>query len=267
MAKLVMAVGVPHGPMIPWQVANEPGKHAAEALMNDVRQQLEAVEPDVIIETTSDHFSNFSFSHLSQFCLGIVDEAEGPVETYCPMPRKVLKGHPELGKALLTYGLRSGFDLAAAQELRLDHSVLVPLHFLTPDMNVPVVPLYTNGLVPPLPQTRRCYNLGRMIRRFIDDWDSNLRVAFVASGVFSLEIGGPNFGRVDEEWTTAVRSMLEGARHESLIRRATEPRMLAAGNVSGELLNWITMAGTLNGAKPVFMDTERGRGYAVWKLD
>ena len=45
MAKLVMAVGVPHGPMIPWQVANEPGKHAAEALMNDVRQQLEAVEP------------------------------------------------------------------------------------------------------------------------------------------------------------------------------------------------------------------------------
>ena len=42
MAKLVMAVGVPHGPMIPWQIANEPGKHAAEGLMKDVREQLEA---------------------------------------------------------------------------------------------------------------------------------------------------------------------------------------------------------------------------------
>ena len=267
MAKLVMAVGVPHGPMIPWQIANEPGKHAAEGLMKDVREQLEAAEPDVIIETTSDHFNNFSFQHLSQFCVGVVDQAEGPVETYCPMPPQVMKGHPEMGKALLTYGLRSGFDLGVAQELRLDHSVLVPLHFLTPNMEIPVVPLYTNGLVPPLPQTRRCFNLGRMIRRFVEDWDRDLRVAVVASGVFSLEIGGPKFGTVDEEWTSAVRSMLEGGKHESLVRRATEPRMLAAGNVSGELLNWVTMAGTVGEVRPKFLETERGRGYAVWKLD
>jgi hypothetical protein len=61
--------------------------------------------------------------------------------------------------------------------------------------------------------------------------------------------------------------MLEGGKHESLIRRATEPRMLAAGNVSGELLNWVTMAGTVGEIKPKFLETERGRGYAVWKLD
>ncbi|MBI4487586.1 MAG: hypothetical protein HY694_00750, partial [Deltaproteobacteria bacterium] len=57
-------------------------------------------------------------------------------------------------------GLHAKFDLAAAHELRLDHSLVVPLHFLNPSMELPVIPLYTNGFASPLPPATRCFSLG-----------------------------------------------------------------------------------------------------------
>ena len=266
MAKLVVAVGVPHGPTFPKEVAEAPGKLPGEALFKQVREQLEAAQPDVIIETSSDHFVNFSYNNFPQFCVGLIEEAEGPSETYCEMPHQVMRGHPVLGNALLRYCLKSNFDLAMTQELRLDHSILVPLYFLTPSMDIPVVPLYTNGLAPPLPSAQRAYALGRTIRRLIEEWDSDLRVALVASGSFSLEVGGPKVGTVDTEWVNTVKGLLENGKHRTLVRRATEQRMLAAGNVSGELLNWITMLGTVGDTRPVFVETLRGQGYAAWNL-
>ena len=44
-------------------------------------------------------------------------------------------------------------------------------------------------------------------------------------------------------------------------------RMLAAGNVSGELLNWIAMLGALDGGlRPAFVEPqeERGHAFGVW---
>ena len=267
MAKLVAAVGTPHGPMLPQQVEEAPGTLRAEAFMAQVREHLEAAKPDVIIEVASDHFTNFFYNNFPQFCVGLIQEAEGPWETYCKMPNKVLTGHPELARGLLKYALKSHFDLAMTEELRLDHSVLVPLHFLTPSMEIPVVPLYVNGLAPPLPSARRCFALGRTIRRFIAEWDGDQRVALLASGSFSLEVGGPLMGITDEAWVNTVARLLERGQYESLIRRATEQRMTAAGNVSGELLCWITVAGAVGDALPLLLEIERGNGFAAWKLD
>ena len=69
--------------MLPQQVAEAPGTLRVEALMTQVREQLEAAEPDVIIEVASDHFTNFFYNNLPQFCVGLIQEAEGPWETYC----------------------------------------------------------------------------------------------------------------------------------------------------------------------------------------
>lgn len=267
MAKLVAAVGTPHGPMLPQQVAEAPGQLRSEALMKQVRQQLEAAEPDVIIEVASDHFTNFFYSNLPQFCVGAIEEAEGPVETYCAMPRRVVRGDPSLAQGFLKSGLHAGFDLAVSQELRLDHSVLVPLHFLNPAMDLPVVPLYVNGLAPPLPSAGRCYRLGQTLRRFIEQWDGDQRVALIASGTFSLEVGGPRAGWTDDRWVSTVSSNLEAGNYRSLARRATENRMVAAGNVSGELLCWITVTGALGDTRPSFVELDGGSGFAAWRLE
>ena len=120
-------------------------------MMKQVREQLERVEPDLIIEVDSDHFVNFFYNNLPSFCIGMAEEAEGPQESWCPMPRYTVRGNVSLAKALFRYGVHNRFDLAAAHELRLDHSLVVPLHFLNPGMVLPVVPIYTNGFASPLP--------------------------------------------------------------------------------------------------------------------
>ncbi len=123
MAKLVLAAGVPHPPRLVREIADAPGQLRAEALMKQARQYVEKASPDIIIELDSDHFVNFFYDNMPAFCVGLAEEAEGPQEIWCPMPRYVVRGHAPFAKGLLRYGLKSSFDLAAAEELRLDHSV------------------------------------------------------------------------------------------------------------------------------------------------
>lgn len=267
MAKLVLAAGVPHPPRLVREIADAPDQLRAEALMKQVRQQVEKAAPDVIIEVDSDHFVNFFYNNVPAFCVGLAEEAQGPQEVWCPMPRYTVRGHVPLARKLLSFGLRSNFDLAAAEELRLDHSVVVPLHFLNPGMEIPVVPLYTNGFAAPTPTARRCFSLGRMVRRFIDQWDEKQRVAIIASGCFAMDVGGPLRGWTDEEWVTTVSGLLETGRYQALARRATAERMAAAGNNSTELLNWVTLTGAVGETRPLFLETDEGSGYAVWELE
>ena len=86
---------------------------------------------------------------------------------------------------------------------------MVPLHFLNPGMELPVVPLYTNGFGSPMPLATRCLSLGQMVRAFIDSYDGNERIALVASGVFAGDVGGPLRGWNDTEWIEEIRQSLE----------------------------------------------------------
>ncbi len=268
MAKLVLAAGVPHPPRLVREIADAgPGELRAEALMKQVRQYVEKAAPDVIIEVDSDHFVNFFYDNVPAFCVGLAEEAQGPQEIWCPMPQYTVRGHVPMARALLGYGLRSNFDLAAAEELRLDHSMMVPLHFLNPSMEIPVVPLYTNGFAAPTPTARRCFSLGRMVRRFVEQWDQDQRVAIIASGCFAMDVGGPLRGWTDENWVGTVSALLEQGKYQNLARRATSQRMAAAGNNSTELLNWITLTGMVGDARPTFLETDDGSGYGVWDLE
>src|SRR5215472_15907133 len=114
MAKLVLAAGVPHPPRLVYEMTQSPGKMRGEALMKQVREQVEKAEPDLIIEVDSDHFVNFFYNNLPSFCVGMAEEAEGPQETWCPIPRYTVRGHVPLAKALFRYSVNAKFDLAAA---------------------------------------------------------------------------------------------------------------------------------------------------------
>jgi hypothetical protein len=164
-----------------------------------------------------------------------------------------------LAKALFKYGVHDKFDLAAAHELRLDHSLVVPLHFLNPSMELPVVPIYTNGFASPLPLATRCFSLGRMVRRFIDAWDGKERVALIASGCFAMDVGGPLRGWTDREWEETISGLLVQGKYQALARRATEERINRAGNNSGELLNWITSPAPWERPGPCFGKRRRLR--------
>ena len=265
MAKLVAVAGAPHRPSLPQEVLESPGKLEAEALLKEVHGHLEAAAPEVIIEIATDHFTNFWYHNMPAFCVGLIEEAPGP-EPSTQMPHHVVRGHPALARALHSHALENDFDLATTQELLLDHSIMVPLHFLTPEFTTPVVPLYTNGIAPPFPRAQRCYSLGQAIGRFIEGWTGHQRVALVISGSFALEVGGPKVGWTDQVWVDTVRGYLERADYRGLTEVATQERMAAAGNASGELLNWITATGAVGSAKPQFLATDdNGNGYAAWR--
>jgi protocatechuate 4,5-dioxygenase beta chain len=269
MAKLVFGGGTPHAPTHPKEVLEEGEGSETLALYRRVRAELEAAEPDLIVFFDSDHFVNFFFDNMPTFCIGMVDETWGPDETRVEMPRYTVKVHEQFARGLFDFALKEQFDISSKEEMVLDHSILVPLHFLTPEMHLPIVPLYIRGLAAPLPVARRCLALGRMVRRFIESWPGSERVAVLASGSFSLEVGGPNIGRTDYEWLDTVVEHLRAGEVEELLVLATTERMLAAGNVSGELLDWIAMLGAVGPRKPLFVEPQRERGhaYAVWKLD
>jgi hypothetical protein len=51
-----------------------------------------------------------------------------------------------------------------------------------------------------------------------------------------------------------------------LIDEATERQLLQAGNVGGELLDWIAMLGVIGERRPKFVtpQMEQGHAYAAW---
>jgi len=253
MARVVVGVGVPHNPFFP-RLAMEDGQARIVGDFNTVRAALEAAEPDILLIYTSDHFVNFFYDKLPAFCVGTAEHADGPHEISRDMPWYSTKVAAAFGKGLLGHGLKSNFDLAGAEELRLDHSTLVPLHFLTPDMEIPIAPVFINGLAHPLPNADRCHQLGHMVRKYIEQWDDDARVGVIASGSISLEVGGPQVGWVDADWVNRVVELMRHGKSAELVAESTTEQLIRAGNASGELLNWIAMLGTLGDAQPTYLE-------------
>ena len=182
------------------------------------------------------------------------------------MPHYVVKSHVPMASGLLAYGIDAHFDLAAAEELRLDHSIMVPLYYLNPGMELPVIPLYVNDFAAPTPTAERCFDLGRMVRDFVGQWPGDERVALIASGCFAMDVGGPLRGWTDGEWVEAVSGWILSGQYRELAKQATAERMAAAGNNSTEILNWVALTGAVGDIKPVYLDVDDGSGYAVWDL-
>lgn len=159
-----------------------------------------------------------------------------------------------------------------SQEFDFDHTVIAPLHFLVPDASIPVVPVFVNALIPPLPSAARCLALGSAIAAAVRTAPGDARVAAVASGSFSLEIGGPRISETSHtgvpapEWVDRVMALLGDGEVARLVDEATEERLAHAGNAGGELLEWIAMLGTIESGPPAFLDVQPtfGHAYAAW---
>jgi len=273
MAEIVAGIGVPHVPNFPALVAREGPQSEVARLYADVAQHIAAAAPDVLIVFTDDHFNTFFLDNFPIFAIGIAEATAGPNDQ-TPMPHYKVAVPGALAAHIRTTAIARGFDIALVQDFEVDHAVMVPLHFLTPHMKIPVLPIFINCLAPPLPTARRCYALGEAVRAAIEDWPQPLRVAVIGSGSFSLEIGGPRIPRGDRaagfpdpEWNQHVQDLLVQGRIDDLLSEATTARMLRAGNIGGELLDWIAMLGAIGARKPSAMapHADHGHAFGVWR--
>ena len=275
MAEIVAAFGVPHTPSFVAHVAREGPECDVAQLFRSVQKHLDAVDPDIIVIFDSDHFNTFFLNNWPTFAIGIAQNTAGPNDQTPMMPWYVVPTCEPLAQHLQVKGVEDGFDLSFSQEFEVDHSILVPLHFLTPKMTTPIVPVFINGLAPPLPAARRCYALGQMVRAAIETWPAQMRVAVLASGSWSLEVGGPRmhagkiYGVPDLDWFYNIQGFLQRAQIDELLNATTSSQLAKAGNIGGELLNWIAMLGVLGKRRPTYLEAQAdfGNAFAAWRFD
>jgi len=272
MAELVAAVGVPHSPHYPAQYPKD-GPQDTPRTFREVKAHLDAAKADAILVIANDHFNTFFMNNFPTFAIGVTQAAYGPNDQ-TKMPHYDFAVQTGLASHLLKSGLEEGFDFSVAQEFGVDHAMLVPLHYLTDDVKTPVVPIWVNTFSAPLPKAKRCYALGKMLKDAVGSMPQKLRVAVLATGSFSLEIGGPKIAPgkrnsvPDIEWSKHLHRRIGNGEFDEIVAEATPERMWQAGNIGGELLNWVVLLGMVGNNKPRYLaphDKKDGHAYAVWR--
>jgi aromatic ring-opening dioxygenase catalytic subunit (LigB family) len=248
MARLVAALAASHAPMITGSPESaEPGpRERVYAAMAALREELEEARADILVVCSNEHFTNFFLDNFPPWCIGIGDRHVGPAEGWLRIPRTTLPGHPELGRFLVGQALEAEFDPAFSEDLCLDHGVMTVLHFLNPDMRLPVVPILQNCAVPPMPSLRRCYGLGAALRRGIEAWPGDARVALVGAGGLSHTVGMPGMGRIDTDFDRWFLDRLATGRVEEILA-LTDAEVEQAGNGTHEIRSWLTVGGAMPG--------------------
>ena len=102
----------------------------------EMAKHVDAVSPDVLIIFTDDHFNTFFLDNFPTFAIGIADATSGPNDQ-TPMPRYKVGGDgSRLAAHVRARAIADGFDISLVQDFEVDHSIMVPLHFLTPHMRI-----------------------------------------------------------------------------------------------------------------------------------
>ncbi len=263
-------------PGTPMSVREQPNGELAQ-LFGAVREHVDAVDPDLLVVFDTDHFAMWYYQRLPVFAIGVAETTSGPgtddwpgLTSFEDIPVAL-----ELGRHLYVCGLDQGFDLTLTEEFAIDHSISVPLEMLSPAMQRPMVPFWVNGIAPPLPLARRVYAAGQMVRRAVEALPGNKTVGIIASGAISGDIGGPRAhpggpgGPPDEAWVRFAVDCMRTGKIDELLDAATRERLQQAGNVSGEILNWIALLGAVGDRRPSLVEPQlhAGNAYAAWRFD
>src|SRR5437764_363067 len=107
----------------------------------------------------------------------------------------------------------------------------------------------------PVPSARRFYKLGQALRRAIESYPEDLRVALVATGGLSHQVHGERCGFNNPEWDARFMDLFE--RDPERLADMTLAEYATLGGFEGaEIVMWLTMRGAL----PAKVEC-RHRGY------
>ena len=234
----------------------------AEEAFAALRADMEEAKPDVLIVVANDQFVNFFWNNIPTFFVTLADDVKGQFTRH----KFDYRNHKELGRAIVRRGIEQGIDFSYGEHIELQHTQVVPLYFLLRDPKIPILPIYVNTWVDPVPSPRRCYQIGELIRKVAET--SNERVAILATGGLSHFPGSPRIGEIDTQFDHKLLELMRAGKQRSLVDYSVE-ELLQAGD--SEFLNWMVVVGTVGDAKaaytsymPDFVAT--GWGFVSWNL-
>jgi gallate dioxygenase len=251
MATIVGGIATSHTPTIGFALdtnkQNDPVWAPIFEGYEPVKQWLKDKAPDVLFFIYNDHVTSFFFDHYSHFALGI--GSEYPVADEGGGPRKLppVKGHPALAQHVATGLVADEFDLSYFQGKGLDHGCFSPLSLLwphEPDWPAAIVPLQVGVLQFPSPTARRCFKLGKSLRRAIQSFPEDIKVAIVGTGGLSHQVHGERAGFNNTEWDKEFLELLEHDPEQ--LTDITIAEYARRGGLEGaEVVMWLIMRGAL----------------------
>ncbi|MBS0354667.1 MAG: protocatechuate 3,4-dioxygenase [Proteobacteria bacterium] len=212
------------------------------------KEWMEANKPDVIFLVYNDHATAFSLEMIPTFAIGCAAEFQPADEGWGPRPVPVVKGHPELASHIAQSVIQDDFDLTIVNKMDVDHGLTVPLNLLCgspQEWPCPVIPFAVNVVQYPVPSGRRCYNLGKAIRKAIESFDKPLKVQIWGTGGMSHQLQGPRAGLINREWDNAWLDKLI-ADPEAAAAVPHIDYVREAGSEGIELVMWLIARGAMD---------------------
>ncbi|HEY7063682.1 MAG TPA: protocatechuate 3,4-dioxygenase [Chloroflexota bacterium] len=230
---------------------------ACQQAIGTLAETLERAAPDVAVIVGDDQHECFVEDNMPSIALfggETVDTAPlGPDSGEYAAAPPALSRYPQertanpcaaaLGQHLVDALMGDGFDLAYSRQLpagkhgthSIGHAFSYVYRRLMHDQVTPNVPVFLNTYYPPnQPTPRRCYALGQALRRAIETWDGDQKVAVIASGGLTHFV-------IEEDFDRQILDALEARDGAALSSLPVD--WLNSGN--SEIRNWIVLAGAL----------------------
>ncbi|MFM0415627.1 gallate dioxygenase [Paraburkholderia aromaticivorans] len=252
MARIIGGIAASHTPTIGFAFDKNKRDDPVWAPIFDnfapLAEWLAEKRPDVLLVIYNDHVTSFFFDHYSAFTLGVGPEWNVADEGGGARDLPTIKGHPALAAHIGTSLMTDEFDMSFFQNRALDHGCFSPLSMLCPhqpEWPVKLVPLQMGVLQLPVPSARRFYKLGQALRRAIESFPEDLKVAIVATGGLSHQVHGERSGFNNTEWDHRFLDLFEND-PEQLAEMTLAEYAELGGFEGAEVIMWLTMRGALS---------------------
>lgn len=230
--------------------------------MIELNRRLDEVSPDLVIVLGDDHkevFNDDNMPALSIFCgdtlpykpQGIMKWKYDPrlnQDLWYPQEEKEYPIDSKNALRLIGDLMNNGFDLAhsryLAPEQGMSHSFGYVYYKIMTSKIYPVIPISMNTYYPPTQVTpRRSYQLGQALRKAIETWPEDLKVAIIATGGLSHFV-------VDEKFDREFLDVMASGKIDGHVDIPLEK--LQSGN--SEFRCWSALAGAVEGMKMDLID-------------
>ncbi len=247
MAKIIGAIAASHTPTIGFaydrQKQNDPVWKPIFEAFKPVQQWLADEKPDVLFIIYNDHVTSFFFDHYSAFAMGVGDSYAVADEGGGVRELPPVKGHLGLSHHIGAALMADEFDMSFFQGKPLDHGCFSPLSMMWPhEPRWPgvIVPFQVGVLQFPIPTPLRCYKIGQSLRKAIESYPEDLKVALVATGGLSHQVHGERAGFNNTAWDEQFLDMIE--KDPVALTRMTQADYARLGGMEGaEVIMWLVM--------------------------
>ena len=238
MGQIVAAMVSCHAPAL---FLRQPGEDPAQldatiAAMRRLGRVLDETKPDALIVVGLDHLEAFSLDVSPAFAVVVGPEVVGSFGS----KQYRVKVHQPLARAILEGCLKRDFDVAFCHKAFMGHAFVVPFEYILEERQIPIVPLFVNVYVPPLPQPHRAYQLGRAIREIVSDRAE--RIAILASGGMSHYPGTEKYAYPDFTFDGYLLEVIERGELSALLNLSAQ-QLDETGET--ELLTWYALFGAV----------------------